>query len=70
MKKTKGIRWPSDLEGVVEKAAIEDDRSFSSEVIHLVRLGLTERAISMAASTARINERLSAARPSNGSAVS
>ena len=57
---TKGIRWPEDLAGVVEKAAEEDDRTFSSEVIHLVRLGLKERTIIMAMAEGRHESRLMA----------
>jgi len=55
---TKGIRWPDDLCGIVEKAAIEDERNFSTEVIYLVRLGLAERDIRMASEKARYKERM------------
>lgn len=60
---TKGIRWPTDLEGVVEKAAAEDDRTFSSEVVYLIRLGLVEREIKAKLDKARVTERLMAAEP-------
>jgi hypothetical protein len=31
------IRWPADLKAAIEKAAFDEDRTFSSYVIHVMR---------------------------------
>jgi len=59
---TKGIRWPEELDGIVEKAALEDNRSFSAEVLYLVGLGLKEREIIKTLVSSRYDKRMAEAR--------
>jgi len=50
---TSGIRMPTDLTEMVNRAASEDERTFSAEIRYLVKLGLERRNRDMSSGEAQ-----------------